>query len=68
VPLSVKTIDHPELSMLYERRYALVRPDGYVAWRGDALPSDPEAVLKTVCGLAAGPAQVHRELETAGAN
>jgi hypothetical protein len=28
----------------------LVRPDGHVAWRGDALPSDAERVVDQVTG------------------
>jgi hypothetical protein len=29
----------------------LVRPDGHVAWRGYALPSDPTALFQQVLGL-----------------
>jgi 2-polyprenyl-6-methoxyphenol hydroxylase-like FAD-dependent oxidoreductase len=43
-------IDEPEVSALYEKRYVLVRPDGHVAWRGDALPEDTEALMDYVCG------------------
>jgi hypothetical protein len=28
----------------------LVRPDGHVAWRGDALPDEPRALLRRVTG------------------
>ena len=35
---------------LYEKRLVLVRPDGHVCWRGDALPDDPEAVAARVTG------------------
>jgi hypothetical protein len=34
----------------YERRLVLVRPDGHVAWRGDASPADPLAVIDRVRG------------------
>ena len=30
----------------------LVRPDGHVAWRGDALPDAPEALIDRVRGVA----------------
>ena len=40
VPLEIVTIDEPDAAALYERKLALVRPDGHVAWRGDALPRD----------------------------
>ncbi|HKQ28677.1 MAG TPA: FAD-dependent oxidoreductase [Burkholderiales bacterium] len=48
----VKTIriDEPEVRALYQKRYVLVRPDGHVAWRGDALPEDPDALMDRVCG------------------
>jgi hypothetical protein len=35
---------------MYERRLVLVRPDGHVAWRGDAPPADPLAVIDRVRG------------------
>jgi hypothetical protein len=28
----------------------LVRPDGHVAWRGDILPDDPQALIDRVRG------------------
>lgn len=44
VPLGVHTIVDPGIRGLYERALVLVRPDGHVAWRADAAPSDTEAV------------------------
>jgi len=38
------------LLALYEKRLVLVRPDGHVCWRGDALPDDPRAVAARVTG------------------
>src|SRR5262249_44129670 len=35
---------------LYEKRLVLVRPDGHVAWRGDASPLDAAAVIDRVRG------------------
>jgi 2-polyprenyl-6-methoxyphenol hydroxylase-like FAD-dependent oxidoreductase len=50
VPLSVASLSDPEIATLYERRLVLVRPDGHVAWRGDAPPSDPLAVVDRARG------------------
>jgi 2-polyprenyl-6-methoxyphenol hydroxylase-like FAD-dependent oxidoreductase len=50
VPLDIVDVVEPEALHLYERRLALVRPDGHVAWRGDATPGDPLAVIDRVRG------------------
>jgi len=50
VPLRVIDLDHGEARRLYARRLVLVRPDGFVAWRGDALPQDAESLVATVIG------------------
>ncbi|MCC6473867.1 MAG: FAD-dependent monooxygenase [Burkholderiales bacterium] len=50
MPLSVADIANAAAARLYERRLALVRPDGHVAWRGDALPADCARLLDTVRG------------------
>ena len=49
-PLTVAMLDEPEAVALYARRLVLVRPDGHVAWRGDALPEDSGAMLDRVRG------------------
>jgi 2-polyprenyl-6-methoxyphenol hydroxylase-like FAD-dependent oxidoreductase len=49
-PIEVREIEDPALVALFERRLVLVRPDGHVAWRGDASPPDAAAVARTVCG------------------
>jgi len=41
VPLTSYRITAPGIAALYERALILVRPDGHVAWRGDALPVEP---------------------------
>jgi 2-polyprenyl-6-methoxyphenol hydroxylase-like FAD-dependent oxidoreductase len=52
VPLATMSIADPAISALYERRLVLVRPDGHVAWRSDALPKDPRALVDRVRGSA----------------
>lgn len=37
---------------LYNRAYVLVRPDGHVAWSGDAPPAQPDALWARVSGHA----------------
>ena len=50
VPLKVLDVHLPILRTLYERDLALVRPDQYICWRGDRLPSDSQALLRIVTG------------------
>jgi 2-polyprenyl-6-methoxyphenol hydroxylase-like FAD-dependent oxidoreductase len=50
VPLAVVPLADPSIAALYERKLVLVRPDGHVAWRSDAAPSDPFAVADRVRG------------------
>jgi hypothetical protein len=56
MPLRIVDINDAEASRLYERRLVLVRPDGQVAWRGDALPDDVATLVDTVRGAIAGEA------------
>jgi 2-polyprenyl-6-methoxyphenol hydroxylase-like FAD-dependent oxidoreductase len=53
VPLTTVRIDDPAIASLYERALVLVRPDGHVAWRGDAVPTDPLVIVDHVRGAAA---------------
>jgi 2-polyprenyl-6-methoxyphenol hydroxylase-like FAD-dependent oxidoreductase len=50
IPLTILELRRPDLRNLYERDLVLVRPDQHVAWRGDALPDDLEALLLHVTG------------------
>ena len=50
VPLETALIDEPAARAAYERKLVLVRPDGHVAWRGDALPADAAAVVAKATG------------------
>ncbi|MEX2126884.1 MAG: FAD-dependent oxidoreductase [Xanthobacteraceae bacterium] len=50
VPLRVLDIDGAEAAAVYDRKLVLSRPDQHVAWRGDAEPSDPFALIDLVRG------------------
>jgi hypothetical protein len=50
VPLKLIQVDDPDIARLYERKLVLVRPDAYVAWRGDQCPADAAAVIDHVRG------------------
>ena len=52
MPLEVVEVSAPDVAALYERKLALVRPDGHVAWRDDALPHDARKLLDTIRGAA----------------
>ena len=51
IPLAVLVPDAPGLAELYRADYALIRPDQFVAWRGDRLQDACDA-LATVVGKA----------------
>jgi 2-polyprenyl-6-methoxyphenol hydroxylase-like FAD-dependent oxidoreductase len=51
--LDVVMLDEPAIAELYERKLVLVRPDGHVAWRGDALPADVLGLVDRVRGARA---------------
>ncbi len=48
LPLRIETA--PEVAEAYGAPLTLVRPDGFVAWRGSEVPTDPAAVLDIVRG------------------
>lgn len=54
VPLTSERFEDPAIAALYERKLVLVRPDGHVAWRGDAAPADPLAIIDKVRGAGLG--------------
>ena len=51
IPFKVLAAGHFGLRQRYGARFALIRPDQYVAWRGDHLP-DPGPLLERVTGYA----------------
>ncbi|KAL2808099.1 FAD binding domain-containing protein [Aspergillus granulosus] len=50
-PLDTVYLNNENLLKTYERQLILVRPDGMVAWRGDILPGDVDALLNRVRGV-----------------
>jgi 2-polyprenyl-6-methoxyphenol hydroxylase-like FAD-dependent oxidoreductase len=52
MPLECVTVTAPEASRVYERRLVLVRPDGMVAWRADAMPQNLKGLVDRVRGAA----------------
>jgi hypothetical protein len=51
IPLTILDVALPQARELYGRDLALVRPDQYIAWRGDRLPDDVDALLARVTGF-----------------
>jgi hypothetical protein len=52
VPLKVLDVPSADARNLYGADLALVRPDQYVAWRGNAPPADPDRMLAQAVGAA----------------
>ena len=50
VPLKVLDVDDAEAAALYGKRLVLVRPDRHVAWRADAEPRNPLALIDHLRG------------------
>ena len=50
--MPLKAIDVPQSDArdLYGRDLALIRPDQYLAWRGNAPPSDPDRLVAQLLG------------------
>jgi 2-polyprenyl-6-methoxyphenol hydroxylase-like FAD-dependent oxidoreductase len=53
LPLTVLDLEASAARGLYGHRLVLSRPDQHVAWRGDALPPDPLALIDRVRGATA---------------
>ena len=50
VPVKVKEIRTKEIFEIYQSNFVLVRPDQYVAWRGDVMPNDALPLIDMVIG------------------
>jgi 2-polyprenyl-6-methoxyphenol hydroxylase-like FAD-dependent oxidoreductase len=48
-PLHIERVNDPTIAALYEWSLVLVRPDGHVAWRGNAVVH-PDQIVYAVCG------------------
>jgi 2-polyprenyl-6-methoxyphenol hydroxylase-like FAD-dependent oxidoreductase len=53
VPLQVLDVSSADGASVYDRKLVLSRPDQHVAWRGDAEPADPLALIDRVRGAVA---------------
>jgi 2-polyprenyl-6-methoxyphenol hydroxylase-like FAD-dependent oxidoreductase len=51
VPLVVLDVESREAAGLYTTKLVLSRPDQHVAWRGDACPGDPVALIDLIRGV-----------------
>ena len=52
LPLRVINLNEPKVRETYEKDLLLVRPDGHVAWRGDAIPANTAEIIDKVRGAA----------------
>lgn len=50
MPLEVVRLTDEAVAAAYETALVLVRPDGHVAWRGDAIPAQPAHIIDTARG------------------
>ena len=48
IPVGSCQIKDPHIQTLYERPLVLVRPDGHVAWRGQAFPDDADSLIRQI--------------------
>ena len=51
IPLKVLDIADKDVRELYERDLVLIRPDQYVAWRGNTVPENAESLLAHLVGI-----------------
>ena len=50
MPLKILDVADSDARDLYGCDLALIRPDQYVAWRGNTMPGDPGAILARAVG------------------
>ncbi len=52
VPFEVLDVASADAASVYDRKLVLSRPDQHIAWRGDAEPADPMALIDLIRGAA----------------
>jgi hypothetical protein len=57
VPLALVELSPGEANGAYAEKLVLVRPDQHIAWRGQVVPDNPEALLAHVTGAAGAKAR-----------
>jgi hypothetical protein len=50
MPLTILELRRDDLRKLYEKDFVLIRPDQHVAWRGEAVPADADALIARLTG------------------
>jgi 2-polyprenyl-6-methoxyphenol hydroxylase-like FAD-dependent oxidoreductase len=65
VPFKVVELDDAHVRTAYGNNLVLVRPDGFVCWRSDAIPADPLAVIDMVRGEVNGGVDKNASLQGA---
>jgi hypothetical protein len=50
VPLTILAPADPRPRDRYQARFALIRPDQHVAWRGDTMPADLDRLFAQITG------------------
>ncbi len=56
LPLTLLDVAGEDLPSVYAQKLVLCRPDLHVAWRGDAVPVRPQALVDRLCGRQASAA------------
>ena len=64
IPFKVLAPQDGRLHGRYGARFAIIRPDQHVAWRGDALPADPSELLARITGAGWPPPRAASAQET----
>ncbi len=51
IPFTQLDIADTDIRALYGRDLVLIRPDQHIAWRGNAVPADADALLRRLTGF-----------------
>jgi hypothetical protein len=58
MPLEVLDLVGADVPAAYRHKLVLARADQHVAWRGDAVPADADALVAVLCGASREAAQL----------